>query len=115
MHLKGKGPKNMKTTTQILDLKQRHESEVRAPRHGQSFPQIEQRYQTCKLPGGCGEPVQIQEPSFFKISNDYFADEAPRSFAMDAGVFATLMLTAILPIVNSVQAVATLIHNVGVL
>jgi len=30
-------------------------------------------------------------------------------------IFAALMLTAILPIVNGVQAVATLIHSVGVL
>ena len=105
----------MKTTPQILDLKKRHDSEPRALRHGRSFPRTDSRYQARTLPGNCGEPVSVHEPAFFEISNDYFADEAPRSFAMDAGVFATLMLTAILPIVNSVQAVATLIHNVGVL
>ncbi|MEO6970155.1 MAG: hypothetical protein ABI217_04605 [Chthoniobacterales bacterium] len=105
----------MKTTTQILDHKQRHESDLRASRPGRNFPQIEQHYQTSKLPGSCGEPVKFQEPAFFKISNDYFADEAPRSFAVDAGVFAALILTALLPIVNSVQAVATLIHSVSVL
>jgi len=105
----------MKTTNQIIDLKQRHESDRRASRQGRNFPQAEQHYQSCQLAGNCGEPVKFQEPSFFKLSNDYFADEAPRGFAVDAGVFAALMLTAILPIVNGVQAVATLIHSVGVL
>lgn len=65
--------------------------------------------------GGCGTPVKFHGPSFFEISNRYFADEAPRSFAVEAGVFAALILTAVLPIVNSVQAVATLIHHAGVL
>jgi hypothetical protein len=105
----------MKTTIQILDLKQRHESDRRASRRERNFPQAEQHYQSCQLAGNCGEPVKFQEPSFFKISNDYFADEAPRGFAVDAVVFSALMLTVLLPIVNSVQAVATLIHYVGVL
>ncbi len=61
--------------------------------------------------GGCGTRVKFDGPSFFEISNRYFADEAPRSFAVEAGVFAALILTAVLPIVNSVQAVATLIHQ----
>jgi hypothetical protein len=105
----------MKTTVQTLDLKQRHESDRRVSRQGRNFPRPEQHYQSCQLAGNCGEPVKFQEPSFFEISNDYFADEAPRSFAVDAGVFSALILTALLPIVNSVQAVATLIHHVGVL
>ena len=80
-----------------------------------AFRKLITAIRTCKLPGGCGEPVKFQGPSFFKISNDYFADEAPRSFAVEAVVFSALILTAILPIVNSAQAVATLIHHVGVL
>ena len=65
--------------------------------------------------GGCGTPVKFRHPAFFEISNEYFAEEAPRSFAVDAGVFAAIILTAVLPIVNGVQAVATLIRCVGVL
>ena len=66
--------------------------------------------------GGCGTPAKFRGGiPFFQISNEYFAEEAPRSFAVDAGVFAALMLTALLPIVNGVQAVATLIHHLGVL
>jgi hypothetical protein len=105
----------MKTTPQIQDLNQRHASDPRASRHGRSFPQTDQSYQSSTLLGGCGTPVKFHGPSFLEISNRYFADEAPRSFAVEAGVFAALILTAVLPIVNSVQAVATLIHHAGVL
>jgi hypothetical protein len=67
------------------------------------------------LHGGCGTPVKFHHPAFFEISNEYFAEEAPRSSAVDASVFAALILTAILAIANGIQAVATLIHSVGVL
>lgn len=105
----------MKTTAQIQDLNQRHASDPHASRRGRSFPQTDHSYQSSTLLGGCGKRVEFHGPSFLEISNRYFADEAPRSFAVEAGVFAALILTAVLPIVNSVQAVATLIHSVSVL
>jgi hypothetical protein len=115
MHLKETGTKNMKTTPEIQNLKRRYESDARAPRHAQRFPQTDHHYQTSTLPGGCGQPVKFHGPAFFEISSEYFADEAQRSFAVEAGVFAALIIAAMLPIVNAVQAVATLIHSVGVL
>jgi hypothetical protein len=105
----------MKTTPQILDRKERPSSDLRASRHGRTFPQTDHNYQSSTLPGSCGQPVKFHGPAFFEISNHYFADEEPRSFAAEAGVFAALIVTAALPIVNSVQAVATLIHHIGVL
>ena len=105
----------MKTTPQILDLKVRHGSDARASRHGRTFPPTDHNYQTSTLPGSCGQPVKFHGPAFSEISSRYFADEEPRSFAVEAGIFAALILTAILPIVNSVQAVATLIPHIGVL
>ncbi|HEY1581948.1 MAG TPA: hypothetical protein VGF73_02480 [Chthoniobacterales bacterium] len=76
---------------------------------------IDQHYQSPHLSRSCGSPVKFHPPAFFELSRKYFADEAARGFVVDAGVFATLILTAILPIVNGVQAVATLIHTAGVL
>ena len=105
----------MKNTPHIKQLDQRQESDPRAPRHGRSFPQTEQNYQSSQLLGVCGTPAKFHEPAFFEISNRYFAEEAPRNFAVDAGVFAALILAAMLPIVNGVQAVASLIHIIGVL
>ena len=105
----------MKNRPHILQLNPRHQSDPRASHGERSFPQIDQNYQSEKLPGGCGTPVKFHRPAFFEISNKYFADEAARSFLADTGVFAALILTSMLPIVNGLQAGATLIHSVGVL
>src|SRR4051794_39013568 len=106
----------MKNTPHILTANRRIESDFRASRNGRAFPQIDQAYQNATLRGSCGTPAKFSRgPSFFQISNKYFADEAARTFLVDTGVFAALILTSILPIVNGVQAVATLIHSVGVL
>ena len=105
----------MKHTPHIQSADRRNESNPRAARLGGTFPQPEQNYQSSQLLGACGTPAKFHRPAFFEISNRYFADEAQRSFVVDAGVFATLIVTAMLPIVNGVQAVAVLIHSMGVL
>jgi len=105
----------MKNTPHILQLSRRHESDPRNSRRGQKFPHTDQNYQNSQSLGGCGTPVKFHRPAFFEISNEYFANEAARDFLVDTGVFAALILTAMLPIVNGVEAVATLIHSVGVL
>jgi hypothetical protein len=105
----------MKNTPQIEQIDRRHESDPRTPRHGRILAQTEQGYQSSQLLGVCGMPAKFHPPAFFEISNRYFAEEAPRSFAVDAGVFAILILTAMLPIVNGVEAVSALIRSVGVL
>ncbi len=106
----------MKATPQVRNLSQRHESDPRASRNGRTFPPTDQSYQSATLLGTCGTPAKFRRgPSFFRISSDYFAEEEPRGFAADAGVFAALFLAALFPIANGVQAVATLIHSLGVL
>ena len=105
----------MKKIIHIDQINRRHESDPRMVRQNRAFPQTDYHYQSCNLNGRCGTPAQFREPGFFKISNDYFAEEAKRGFAVDAALFAALIGTALLPIVNSVQAVATLIHTLGVL
>jgi hypothetical protein len=105
----------MKNTPHILQLNRRHESDSRHSRGGRTFPCTDQNYQTSKLLGDCGTPVKFHHPAFFELSSEYFAEEAPRSFVVDTGVFAALILTTLLPIVNGVQAIATLIHSISVL
>ena len=105
----------MKNTPYILEFNRRHESDPRNSRGGRNFPHTDQNYRSSKLHGACGTSAKFHHPAFFEISNEYFAEEAPRGSAMDAGVFGALILATMLPIVNGVQAVATLIHSVGVL
>ena len=103
----------MKNPTHTLNLTSRHQSEQRAARDAQRLAHIEAHLQSSTLSGGCGSPAKFERASFYKISNQYFAEEAPRSFAVEAGVFAALIAMALLPIVNGVQAVAALIHTIA--
>lgn len=106
----------MKITTHIHTTHPRIDSDPRTASRDRSFPQTDQNYQGASLLGSCGTPAKFnREEPFFEISQRYFANEAPRGFALDAAVFAALILTAVLPIVNSVEAFATLIQSVGVL
>ena len=105
----------MKNTPYFELHKSRHQSEARASGRVRFSQQVEPGYQSAKLIGGCGTPAKFHGPAFFELSNRYFADEAPRGIAIDTAVFVALMGAAILPIVNNVQAVATLMHGLGVL
>ena len=104
----------MKNTPLTQSFSKRHQSEVSASRNGQRFPATDHSFQNSNFTGGCGKPAKFEHPSFSEISRDYFAAEEPRSFAVEAGVFAALIAMAVLPIINSVQAVA-LLHTIGVL
>jgi len=101
----------MKMKPLSLNPNKRHRCDQRPARQGRNFPQIEQNYQATSLGGSCGTPAKFRRPSFFELSQEYFADEAPRDFAVEAAVFTALILTAVLPIVNGVQAVVALVHT----
>ncbi len=47
--------------------------------------------------------------SFRSISQYYFAKEAPRHFAREAGLFFVMMMTAALPLLNASVAVLKLV------
>ena len=105
----------MKNTPYLELHKSRYQSEASASRRARLSPQLESNYQSSKLVGSCGTPAKFPGREFFKFTNGYFADEAPRGIAIDTAVFAALMSAAVLPIVNNVEAVATLMHGLGVL
>ncbi|MBA3834008.1 MAG: hypothetical protein H0X34_19385 [Chthoniobacterales bacterium] len=105
----------MNNTPHTQNLSKRHQSENRDCRNGRPVPEITQHFQASNFSGSCGSPTKFEHPAFRDISKDYFADEAPRGFAVDAALFAALIATALLPIVDTAQAVATLIHHIGVL
>lgn len=104
----------MKYTPQSQNIIRRYQSEARERQNGAALPQMAEHFQPTNFTGSCGKPTKFEHPAFSDISKDYFAAEEPRSFAVEAGVFAALIAMAVLPIVNSVQAVA-LLHTIGVL
>jgi hypothetical protein len=48
--------------------------------------------------------------SFRSISQHYFAKEAPRHFAREAGLFLVMMITATLPLLDASVAVLKLVR-----
>lgn len=97
-------------TTHTQNQNRRQENELDMSR---IFPRVEEHFQAQSLSGGCGRPAKFDRTSFYKISQSYFAEEEPRSFAVEAGVFAALIAMALLPIVSGVQAVAALVQSLA--
>lgn len=50
-------------------------------------------------------------PSFRDLSGGYFNNEAPRAFATEAAVFGAILLTVIVPLINSASAVMHLVRS----
>jgi hypothetical protein len=105
----------MKITPHSQTPSKRHQAEARVRENGARFPEIAASYQPAQFNGSCGKPAKFDHPSFNDISKDYFAEEEPIGFAVDAALFASLIALAVLPIVNTVQAVAPFVHHLGLL
>jgi hypothetical protein len=105
----------MKHTPYLELHRSRYQSEDRSARRVRVSPQREACYKSPQLHGACGTPAKFHRPAFFELSNRYFADEEPRGIAIDTAVFVALIGSALLPIVNSVQAVAALLHGLPVI
>ena len=52
-------------------------------------------------------------PSLRAISQDYFENEEPRSFAIEALVFGVMMMTVLPPLLNSANALMNLLSSIG--
>lgn len=52
-------------------------------------------------------------PSLRAISQDYFENEEPRSFASEALLFSVMMLAVLPPILNSANALMNLLRSMG--
>jgi hypothetical protein len=47
----------------------------------------------------------------FRVSREYFNNEAARDFLFEAAVFVVIMLTAAMPLLNGIRAIAGLISH----
>ena len=68
-------------------------------------------YQMAALDDVDGGRVGACKPHFRAISQDYFANEAPRHFAHEVVLFFTMMMTVALPLLNAALAVLELIRT----
>ena len=96
----------MKPTMQTIDR------ESRRP-NSPSFPVTDFNYHSTALGAYRGGCVRTGESSFHNISREYFDTEANHHFLVEAFVFAAIMLTALVPLVNGAHAVLNLVRACG--
>jgi hypothetical protein len=103
--------KNMKPTIQFNE-KSRRDLNDRELRQGSPLPKTDYSFQAAAGGGRCfGAP----RPSFRAISQEYFKNEEPRSFAGEAALFVVIVVTAALPIISSASALLHLVHSFAAL
>jgi hypothetical protein len=103
----------MKPTTQFNE-KSRDFSD-RESRRGSRVPQTDCSFQAASATNGGGRCFGSRRPSFRSISQDYFKNEAPHNFAGEAALFTVIVMTAAIPILNSVSALFHLVRAFGTL
>ena len=106
--------KNMKPTIH-LDEKSRRDLSDREPRKGSALPKTDYSLHAASFANGNGRCFGVCRPSFRAISQDYFKNEAPRSFASEAALFSVIVMTAALPILSSAIALVHLVRSIGAL
>ena len=77
------------------------------------FPITDCNYQSSTLDGFNGRCAKFSAPAFHTISANYFGAEEPKSFLGEAAIFATMMLTAAVPLVSGVFAIIHLCRSLG--
>ena len=94
----------MKATKPTINSNKRSDARRRS-RSGTAFPLTDYNFQAagCADLGRC-ERRFANSPSFRGISGDYFAREARHNFRAEAVVFAVIVITSALPILNSATA-----------
>jgi hypothetical protein len=78
-----------------------------------AFPSIDRNYQTVALPsyrGGCLRPGFS---SFRNISGEYFRNEARNEFRVEAVAFVAIVITAAIPILNNMHALADFLRAIS--
>ena len=103
----------MKPTIQFNE-KSRASSD-RESRRGSTVPKTDYSFQAASAANGGGRCFGSRRPSFRSISQDYFKKEAPHSFAGEAALFSVIVMTAAVPIINSVGALMHLVRSFGTL
>ena len=103
----------MKPTTQFDEKSSRDLSDHES-RKGSAFPKTDYSFHASSVNGG-GRCFGSRRPSFRSISQDYFKNEEPHSFAGEAALFSVIVVTAAVPILNSVSELFHLVRSFGAL
>jgi len=104
----------MKPTIQFNEKSRRNLTD-REFRKGSPLPKTDYSFQAASVTKGGGRCFGACRPSFRTISQDYFKNEEPRSFAGEAALFVVIVMTAALPIISSASALLHLVRSFATL
>jgi len=104
----------MKPTIQFNEKSRRNLTD-REFRKGSPLPKTDYSFQAASVTNGGGRCFGAPRPSFRAISQEYFKNEEPRSFAGEAAMFVVIVITAALPIINSASALMHLVRSFATL
>jgi hypothetical protein len=99
----------MKPTCEPID--QRKNRDAFAFRADDRFPITDCNYHSVTLDSH--NSARSAATSFRNISDDYFKNEARHSFVAEASFFAAIVLTAAVPLMNGVYALAHFVRAIG--
>jgi hypothetical protein len=78
-----------------------------------AFPFIDCNYHTIALPSYRGSCLRPRFSSFRNISGEYFRNEARNEFRVEAVAFVAIVITAAIPILNNMQALADFLRAIS--
>jgi len=76
------------------------------------FPKTDYSYTTVALTGSCAKRI-ADAHSFRQISDDYFKDEAPHSFAGEGAFFAVIVMTVAAALLSNASALHDFVRAIG--
>jgi hypothetical protein len=81
-------------------------------RHRRS-PMTDYNYHSAALESFSSNCARVSAPSLWDISYSYFKNEARYDFLGEAGLFAVIVLTAFLPLINNAHALVEFVRAIG--
>lgn len=100
----------MKPTVEQNNLSKRGDG---APRSGATFPFVDSNYHAVALPNYRGGCLRAKSLSFRSISGEYFRHEARNEYCVEALAFLAMVVTAAIPILNNMYALADFLRVIG--
>jgi hypothetical protein len=76
------------------------------------FPKTDCNYKAVALSGSCAKRI-VNAHSFRKITDDYFKNEAPRSFAGEGAFFAVIVVTVASALLSNMSALHDFVRAIG--
>jgi len=103
----------MKPTLHVTEPKSSGDSSAR--RFTRTFPSTDQSFRANSFADFGGRCSGTPGPSFRRISDDYFDNEARGHFASEAAMFGVMIAIAAVPVIEGMRGAMQFLHVVGVL